>query len=459
MTTQYRVQNPVNNEVVETFDNPTDDQIQEILAASAEAFQSWRNTSFEERRNIVSRAADLLRERRVELAKISALEMGKMTMQGEWEINFAADILQFYADQAEVHNADREVPNISGGSAIVRRLPLGPLLGIMPWNYPFYQVARFAGPNLMNGNTIILKHAEICPRSSAAIADIFAEAGLPEGVFINVYASHEQISTIIEDSRIQGVSLTGSERAGAKVASQAGQALKKCVLELGGTDAYVVLDTKDIPAAAEEAWTKRIENVGQACTSNKRIIVHGDIYDEFLAEMVRIAETFTPGDPQNPTDNEYYPLSSRGAAENLNDQVERAVAAGATLHAGGVLQDNGAYFSPAVLTGVPVGSESFYEEFFGPVAELYRVESEEEAIALANDSRYGLGGAVFSEDEERAKNVASQIETGMVHVNLGQAFSPALPFGGVKNSGFGRELSVFAMDEFVNKQTFYVHGS
>lgn len=458
MTVQYRVQNPVDNEVVESFEHPTDEQIQNILEASDKAFKSWQNTSFAKRREIITRAADLLRERRVELAKIAALEMGKSTPQGEWEINFSADILQFYAEHAENHNAEREVPNITGGKAKVRRLPLGPLLGIMPWNYPFYQVARFAGPNLMNGNTVILKHAEICPRSSAAIADIFTEAGLPEGVFINVYASHEQISTIIEDPRIQGVSLTGSERAGAIVAAQAGKALKKCVLELGGTDAYIILDTDNVREAAEEAWVKRIENVGQACTSNKRIIVSGEIYDEFLAEMVKIAESFTPGDPSNPAENEYYPMSSRGAAENLNDQVQRAVQAGGKLHTGGVLHDKGAYFSPAVLTDVPVGSESFYEEFFGPVAEIYRADSEEEAIALANDSRYGLGGAVFSTDQERAKKVAEQVETGMIHVNLGQAFSPALPFGGVKNSGFGRELSVFAMDEFVNKQTFYVHG-
>lgn len=457
MSITYRVQNPVNNEVLATFDHPTDEQLQAIIAKATEAFELWRETSFSERKDILSRAADLLRERHLELARIAAQEMGKAIPQGIAEVQYSAAILQFYAEHAEAHNADTPIPQIQGGTAVMRRLPLGPLLGIMPWNYPYYQVARFAGPNLMNGNTIILKHAEICPRSSAAIAEMFAEAGLPEGCFNNVYATHEQISTMIVDPRVRGVSLTGSERAGAAVAAQAGKALKKCVLELGGTDAYIILDTDDVKNAAVKAWKKRIDNGGQACTSNKRIIVMADMYEEFVDEMVRIAESFTQGDPMQPGDNEYYPLSSLQAAERLHDQVKRAVAAGATLRTGGELHEEGAYFTPAVLTDVPVGSDSFYEEFFGPVAEIYSVESEEEAIDLANNSNYGLGGAVFSQDEERAKKVAAKIDTGMIHVNLAQASHPALPFGGIKNSGFGRELSTLAMDEFVNKQTFYVH--
>jgi succinate-semialdehyde dehydrogenase/glutarate-semialdehyde dehydrogenase len=457
MSNQYRVQNPVTNEIIETFPTATDDEVRQVVDSAATAFGSWRRTTFAQRAEILSRAADLLRERRVELAKLAALEMGKATPQGEWEINFAADIIQFYADNAEQHSRDQVIDGIDGGQAIVRRLPLGPVLGIMPWNYPYYQVARFAGPNLMNGNTVILKHAEICPTSSAAIAQVFADAGLPDGVFTNIYASHEQIGTIIEAPEVQGVSLTGSERAGAIVAAQAGKALKKCVLELGGTDPYVILDAADVRQAAADAWVKRIENVGQACTSNKRIIVMEDIYDEFVDEMVRLAESFTQGDPSQSGDNEYYPMSSRGAAELLDEQVRRAVEAGAQLRTGGQLLDQGAYFTPAVLTDVPVGSESFYEEFFGPVAEIYKASTEQEAVDLANDSRYGLGGAVFSQDTERAKQVAAQIDTGMVHVNLGQAFNAALPFGGVKRSGFGRELSVLAMDEFVNKQTFYVN--
>lgn len=456
MSNQYRVQNPVTNEVVETFEFATNQEIQDILSRSEEAFKTWRNTSYEERAEIVGKAAQLLKERANELAQIAAEEMGKPIPEGEWEMNFSGDILQFYADNAAEHSADKKV-DVPGGKAVVRRLPLGTLLGIMPWNYPIYQIARFAGPNLMNGNCIILKHAEITPKSAAAFEQVLKDAGLPDGVYINVYATHEQIETIIADPRVQGVSLTGSERAGAKVAETAGKNLKKVVLELGGTDPYVILDAADVKAAAQEAWDKRVHNAGQACTSNKRIIVMEDIYDQFVDEMVAIAEGYTKGDPSNPGENEYFPMSSRRAAEILDDQVKRAVAQGANLRTGGEMDENSAYYSPAVLTDLPVGSDVYYEEFFGPVAEIYKVASEEEAVELANNSYQGLGGAVFSDDTERAIKVADQIDTGMIHVNLGQYFSAVLPFGGVKRSGFGRELSVFALDEFVNKQYLYVN--
>ena len=456
MSNQYRVQNPVTNEVVETFEFATDQEIQDILSRSEEAFKTWRNTSYEERAEIVGKAAQLLKERANELAQIAAEEMGKPIPEGEWEMNFSGDILQFYADNAAEHSADKKV-DVPGGKAVVRRLPLGTLLGIMPWNYPIYQIARFAGPNLMNGNCIILKHAEITPKSAAAFEQVLKDAGLPDGVYINVYATHEQIETIIADPRVQGVSLTGSERAGAKVAETAGKNLKKVVLELGGTDPYVILDAADVKAAAQEAWDKRVHNAGQACTSNKRIIVMEDIYDQFVDEMVAIAEGYKKGDPPNPGENEYFPMSSRRAAEILDDQVKRAVAQGANLRTGGEMDETSAYYSPAVLTDLPVGSDVYYEEFFGPVAEIYKVASEEEAVELANNSYQGLGGAVFSDDTERAIKVADQIDTGMIHVNLGQYFSAVLPFGGVKRSGFGRELSVFALDEFVNKQYLYVN--
>ena len=456
MANQYRVQNPVTNEVVETFDFATDQEIQDILDRSEEAFKTWRTTSYEERAAIVGKAAQLLKERATDLAQIAAEEMGKPIPEGEWEMNFSGDILQFYADNAAEHSADKKV-DVPGGKAVVRRLPLGTLLGIMPWNYPIYQIARFAGPNLMNGNCIILKHAEITPKSAAAFEQVLKDAGLPDGVYINVYATHDQIETIIADPRVQGVSLTGSERAGKKVAETAGKNLKKVVLELGGTDPYVILDAADVRAAAQEAWDKRVHNAGQACTSNKRIIVMDDIYDQFVDEMVSIAEGYSKGDPANPGENEYFPMSSRQAAETLDDQVKRAVAQGATLRTGGEMDDTSAYYSPAVLTDLPVGSDVYYEEFFGPVAEIYKVSSEAEAVELANNSYQGLGGAVFSDDTDRAVKVADQIETGMIHVNLGQYFSAVLPFGGVKRSGFGRELSVFALDEFVNKQYLYVN--
>ena len=456
MSTKYRVQNPKTNEIVESFDFITDDELENVLDTANDTFKQWREKSFEERAEVLHKVASLFDEQRDELARIIAEEMGKSVEEGDGEVDDVVEIFNYYAGNGAEFGADEEIPNKRGGSSVMRKVPLGVIVGIMPWNFPYYQVARFAAPAIMAGNVVVVKHAEICPRSAAAIEKIFDQAGAPKGLYTNVYAQHSQISTMIKDNRVQGVSLTGSERAGRAIASQAGEALKKCVLELGGTDAYVVLDSSDVKAAAETAWNKRIGNVGQACTSNKRMIVMEDIYDEFVAELVAIAESYTQGDPLNPGENEYYPLSSRDAAEKLAQQLKIAVDAGATLHTGGQVEGEGAYFTPAVITGIPVGSDSYYEEFFGPVAEVYKVSSEDEAIEVANDSNYGLGGAVMSEDTERAKRVADKVVTGMIHVNIPQARGAELPFGGVKNSGIGRELGPLGMDEFVNKQRFFI---
>ncbi|WP_288725188.1 NAD-dependent succinate-semialdehyde dehydrogenase [uncultured Corynebacterium sp.] len=455
MSNTYRVQNPKTNEVVETFETISDADLKRALTTADEAFSTWRETPLEERAQILRKVASLFDAQRDELAAIIAEEMGKSVREGNGEIDDVVDIFTYYADHGAELLADEPLET-EGGSAVMRKVPLGVIVGVMPWNYPYYQVARFAAPTLMAGNTVLLKHAEICARSSQKIQEILEEAGAPAGVFTNVYASHDQITTLIEDPRVQGVSLTGSEAAGRAVAATAGKNLKKSLLELGGTDPYIILDTDDVAAAAKTAWKKRMSNVGQACTSNKRIIVMEDIYDDFVAEMVRIAESFDQGDPMNPQKGEYYPMSSRDAAETLDEQVKKAVEEGATLHTGGELAEGSAYYSPAVITGIPVGSESYYEEFFGPVAEIYSVADEEEAIKLANDSQYGLGGAVFSTDEERAKRVANQVVTGMIHVNIPQARGAELPFGGVKNSGFGRELGPLGIDEFVNRQRFFV---
>lgn len=455
MASSYRVQNPKNNEIVETFEVISDADLERAIASADEAFSSWRETPLEQRAEVLRKVASLFDAQRDELAQIIAEEMGKSIREGSAEIDDVVEIFTYYADHGAKLLADEPLET-EGGSAVMRKVPLGVILGVMPWNYPYYQVARFAAPTLMAGNTILLKHAGICARSSQRIQEIIEEAGAPKGVFTNLYASHDHITTMLEDPRVHGVSLTGSEAAGRTVAATAGKNLKKTLLELGGTDAYIILDSDDVAESAKTAWKKRLSNVGQACTSNKRIIVMQDIYDDFLAEMVRIAESVTPGDPLNPQKGEYYPMSSRDAAETLDEQVKKAVSEGATLHAGGVLAEDSAYFSPAVVTGIPVGSESFYEEFFGPVVEIYPVANEEEAIALANDSEYGLGGAVFSTDEERAKRVANQVVTGMIHVNIPQARGAELPFGGVKNSGFGRELGPLGIDEFVNRQRFFV---
>ena len=460
MPKKFRVQNPKTNEIVESFDFITDDELEQALATADETFKQWREKSFEERAEVLHKVASLFDEQRDELSRIIAEEMGKSVTEGDGEVDDVVDIFNYYAANGAEFGADEEIPNDQGGTSVMRKVPLGVIVGVMPWNFPYYQVARFAAPAIMAGNVVMVKHAEICPRSAAAIEKIFDQAGAPKGLYTNMYAQHSQISTMIEDDRVQGVSLTGSETAGRSIASQAGQALKKCVLELGGTDAYLVLDSNDVKAAAKTAWEKRVGNTGQACTANKRIIVMEDIYDEFVEALVDLASGYTEGDPLNPGEGkEFYPLSSRDAAEMLAQQLKIAVEEGANLRIGGDVTGKGAYITPAVITDIPVGSGSFYEEFFGPVAEVYKASSEEEAIELANDSRYGLGGAVMSVDEERAKKVAAKIDTGMIHVNIPQARGAELPFGGVKASGLGRELGPLGMDEFVNKQRYYVAGS
>ena len=456
---KYRVQNPKTNEIEKTYENITSDELEQALSTADETFKQWREKSYEERAEVLRKVAQLFDEKRDELARIIANEMGKAVDQGDGEVDDVVEIFNYYADNGAKFGADEEIPNERGGTSIMRKIPLGVIVGVMPWNFPYYQVARFAAPALMAGNVVMVKHANICPESAEAIEKIFDEAGAPKGLYTNIFAGHSQISKLINDDRVQGVSLTGSEGAGRSIASQAGQALKKCVLELGGTDAYIVLDSTDIPAAAKTAWDKRIGNTGQACTSNKRMIVMEDIYDEFVDELVKIASSYTEGDPLNPEEGKFYPMSSRDAAENLVQQLKIAVEEGAKIHVGGEVTGKGAYFTPAVITDIPVGSDSYYEEFFGPVAEVYKVSSEEEAIEVANDSRYGLGGAVMSEDAERAQRVADKVDTGMIHVNIPQARGAELPFGGVKASGLGRELGPLGMDEFVNKQRFYIAGS
>jgi succinate-semialdehyde dehydrogenase/glutarate-semialdehyde dehydrogenase len=453
----YQVVNPATGEVVETFEHATDQEIESALAGVHAAYDVWRDVPIEERAKVVKRIAELFVERQEELAAIATEEMGKPLQESKEEAEFCGDIFEYFATEGPELAADQPIKTFSGGKAMVQRLPIGPLLGIMPWNYPFYQIARFAAPNLMLGNTIMLKHAESVPKSALAVEQIMVDAGLPEGAYVNVFATHDQVEQIIGDPRIAGVSLTGSERAGAVVAAVAGKNLKKCVLELGGSDPYVVLDTDDAAAAADLAWDTRISNTGQACNSNKRMIVMEDVYDGFVARLTERAKDLRPGDPAEAADGTFGPLSSRAAAENLAAQIEDAVSKGATLHAGGVLGEGpAAYYSPAVLTGITEDMRAYREELFGPVAVVYSVSSDDEALTLANDSDYGLGGAVFSKDTERARKVAERLEVGMSNVNTPAGEGAEVPFGGVKRSGFGRELGPLGMDEFVNKRMFYV---
>ncbi len=443
----YQVTDPSTGEVEETFDHASDADVEAALAASASAYAAWREVPMAERAAAVKKVAALFAERADDLAAIATKEMGKPASEGVEEAEFCQAIFDYFADEGPTLTADQPIKSFSGGKAVVQRLPIGPLLGIMPWNFPYYQIARFAAPNLVLGNTIVLKHAESVPRSALAVQQIMDDAGIPEGVYTNLFATHEQIETIIADPRIQGVSLTGSERAGSVVAALAGKHLKKCVLELGGSDPMVVLDTDDLDGLVGDAWDFRTYNTGQACNSNKRMIVHEDLFDDFVAKLTEKARSV----------DSYAPLSSRRAAETLAEQVEDAVSKGATLHAGGELGEGpAAFYSPAVLSGITRDMRAYSEELFGPVAVVYKVASDEEALELANDTTYGLGGAVFSKDPSRAERLAQRLEVGMANVNTTAGEGAEIPFGGVKRSGFGRELGPLGMDEFVNKRMFYV---
>ena len=457
--TPYRVTNPATGELLEEFPTATDAEVDHAIAASSAAHAAWASRSVDERAGVVARVGELFARDAERLGAIATSEMGKALGDAIGEVEFCRDIFDYYATHGPSLLADQEIPVRGGARARIQRLPLGPLLGIMPWNFPYYQVARFAAPNLVAGNTVMLKHAESCPRSACAIAELMREAGVPEGVYVNLFATHDQVAQIIADPRVQGVSLTGSERAGAAVAEVAGRNLKKVVLELGGSDPYIVLDSHDVQASATAAWQTRLYNVGQACNSNKRMIVMAEIYDEFVAALVEQARGLEPGDPTDLVEHTYPPMSSKAAAEQLAAQVRDAVEQGATLHVGGTLVDGpGAYFRPAVLTGVTPAMRAYREELFGPVAVVYRATSDDEAVRLANDSPYGLGGAVFSVDPARATAVADALEVGMTNVNTAAGEGAALPFGGVKRSGFGRELGPLGIEEFVNKRLHYIEG-
>ncbi|MEX5307267.1 NAD-dependent succinate-semialdehyde dehydrogenase [Kocuria sp. CPCC 205258] len=453
----YRSVNPATGRVLAEHPTATDAQVQEALAGADAAFRAWRTLPIEERAAVAARVGTLFTERVEELAAVITEEMGKPLAEARDEVAFCAEIFAYFAEQGPALAADQPITTSGGGRAVVQKRPVGVLLGIMPWNYPYYQVARFVAPNLVLGNTILLKHAESCPRAALALQQLMDDAGVPAGAYANVFASHDQVADIIADPRVQGVSLTGSERAGAKVAEIAGRNLKKVVLELGGSDPYVVLDTDDVRESARTAFATRMGNTGQACNSNKRMIVMADLYDEFVAELTRQAEALTPGDPAEAAPGTFAPLSSRAAAEGLARQIRAAVDAGATLHAGGrLLEGPGAYLEPAVLTGITPDMAAHHEELFGPVAVVYRVADDAEALALANDTPYGLGGAVFSTDPDRARRLAEGLDAGMAAVNAAEAEGAEMPFGGVKRSGYGRELGPLGMDEFVNKRLLYV---
>jgi succinate-semialdehyde dehydrogenase / glutarate-semialdehyde dehydrogenase len=453
---EYTVVNPATGERGADYPTISDEALADAIAGADRAHRDWsRTTTVEQRAALVRKVGELHTERREDLAAIIVREMGKPVEQALGEIDFCAAIYEYYADNATALLQDEQIALSDGeGSAFVRRSSIGAILGIMPWNYPYYQVARFAGPNLVVGNTILLKHAPQCPESAAALQGIYDDAGFPAGAYTNIYATNEQIADAIADRRVQGVSVTGSERAGAAVAEIAGRNLKKVVLELGGSDPFILLSTDDLDSVVESAVAARLENAGQACNAAKRFIVVDDLYQPFVDRLTAALTAVEPGDPGS-SETAMGPLSSTTAADRLEDQIRRATSQGASLRGG---ERTGNFFTPGVLTGVTPDNDAFREELFGPIATVFRVGSEDEAVALANDTPFGLGSYVFTTDADQALRVADRIEAGMVFVNVVGADAAELPFGGVKRSGFGRELGRYATEEFVNRKMIRVGG-
>jgi succinate-semialdehyde dehydrogenase/glutarate-semialdehyde dehydrogenase len=443
--------NPFDNELIESFQEMSAELVEIQISIADETFQHWRNTSFNDRAELLHKVAKLMRTQKDRLAKLITLEMGKLIAQSYGEIALSADIIDYYADHGASFLSDQKLET-AYGEAYVKSMPIGVLLGVEPWNFPFYQVARFAAPNIMAGNVVLVKHASNVPQCALAIQDLFQQAGAPNGLYTNLFVSGSRIAEIVANPRIKGVALTGSETAGASIAAAAGKHLKKSVLELGGSDAFIVLEDADIDKAVEWAVVGRMNNTGQCCVASKRIIVLEAVADEFLEKFKAKLSGLKVGDPME-EDTELGPLSSEGAVLELIEQVQRSVRAGAKVLLGGnLISRKGAFIEPTILGNLKPGMAAYHEELFGPVASFYRVKDEQEAISLANDSPFGLGGSIFTADIERGKRLAEQIDTGMVFINHPTWTQPDLPFGGTKGSGYGRELSSLGIQEFVNKK-------
>lgn len=451
----YKTINPYTNEVEKEFPNATDEELEAVLAKANQLYLDWRNDSesLEDRKAILHRVADILRERRTEYATIMSHDMGKLIGEAEGEVDLCADICDYYADKADEFLKPRTLETDAGKAYYIKQ-STGVLVAVEPWNFPFYQIARVFAPNFIIGNPMILKDASNCPASAQAFADAVLEAGAPEGSLNNMFISYDQVAKAIADKRVSGVCLTGSERGGMSVAAEAGKNLKKTTMELGGNDAFIILDDADWDLVKEVAPQARLYNAGQVCTSSKRFIVMADKYDEFLEVLKDAFSAVRMGDPTDRTTT-LAPLNSKSAKEKLEKQVELAVENGAKVYYGNEKVDlPGQFFMPTILTDITPDNPIFDQEMFGPVASVYKVNSEEEAIALANNSSYGLGNTVFGEPEHAAR-VAAKIETGMSWINSGWASLPELPFGGVKNSGYGRELSELGFNAFVNEHLVF----
>jgi succinate-semialdehyde dehydrogenase/glutarate-semialdehyde dehydrogenase len=447
----YQSVNPYDGKVLQTFPELTDKQLEAALETAATCFETWRTLSFAKRAIIASKAAAVMRSRVDAFACLVTLEMGKLLNEARGEVMLSADIIDYYAQNAERFLAPEQLTPRSG-EAQVENAPFGMLFGVQPWNFPYYQLARFAVPNLMAGNVVMVKHAGCVPQCAIAFEKLWLEAGAPAGAYTNLFISYDQVNRVIDDPRIKGVALTGSTGAGKSVAARAGQNLKKSTMELGGSDAFIVLEDADLDKTVEWAVWGKMNNMGQCCVAAKRLIVVEDLADRFLDKFRKALAALKPGNPMDETTT-LGPLSTESALATLLAQVKRAIAKGATTVLGGKrIERPGFFMEPTILTDIGKDNPAYREEFFGPVALFFRVKNENEAAALANDSEFGLGGSVFTRDIARGKRIASRIDTGMVFVNHPTWTTPDLPFGGIKNSGYGRELSSMGIQEFVNKK-------
>ena len=447
----YQTIDPNTGKIVKTFDEMTDKALEVAIDTADKTYSVWRSTSFADRKLIAKKAAQGMRDNADELARFMTLEMGKRFEESLGEVALSADIIDYYADHAEEFLAPVQLKPKSG-EAMVESSPLGILFGVQPWNFPYYQLARFAAPNIMAGNVIMVKHAACVPQCAQAFERVWLDAGAPVGAYTNLMVSYDQINRIIDDPRIKGVALTGSVDAGKSVAAQAGKSMKKSTMELGGNDAFIVLEDADMAKTIKWAMWAKMNNTGQCCIAAKRFIVVEPLAKEFLEKFQAAMASLKAGDPMEASTT-LGPLSTESALTGLIKQVDAAVKHGAKLLLGGKRMDRPGWFMEAtILTDIKPDNPAFREEFFGPVAIMFTVKNEAEAIKLANDSEFGLGGSIFTKDLERGKRVAQQIESGMVFINHPTWTASDLPFGGIKNSGYGRELSSLGIQEFVNKK-------
>lgn len=452
----YETINPANGEKLKTFSQVSDGDMQKAIEKADTAFGEWKQTPFSERAALLTEVARLLRDRKEELARLMTLEMGKPFKDGVSEAEKCALVCDYYAENAESFLSEKPMKSEASESFIAFN-PLGAILAVMPWNFPFWQVFRFAAPATMAGNTGLLKHASNVPQCALAIEQLFTDAGYPEGVFQTLLIGSKQVATLLEHPAVKAATLTGSEYAGSAVAKKAGEMLKKTVLELGGSDPYVVLADADLEQAAQTCATSRMINGGQSCIAAKRFIVEKSVLGEFTRLFTEHMQTYKMDDPADPETN-MGPMARPDLRDEVHEQVEKSIAAGATCLLGGELPDKpGAWYPPTILTGVEKGMPAFDEEVFGPVAAIIEASDRNHAVALANDSKYGLGAAIFTRDVAKGRRIAAEeLEAGCCFVNEYVRSDPRLPFGGIKLSGYGRELSVQGIREFVNLKTVYV---